>query len=251
MFILSEAEIGGHPLKTISYIDINFFYEHNDVLNIFNLEHAFDENIIPLITSVLECQPNLFYRKTYLGLDNHYVINYLVKDLNKEMITKFQVDKEGYFPSFFLDIEALNPNNHNNPNNPNNSNNPNKSTTTENTGSCARFYKQSRKLLSSMCYENSKELVRVYARDLTAEGERAHGWNVQDTFSHKVETIISWPISSWCAFELCISTKSKCAWHLKIDVIEDAHFIDSKVDQVNMALEKIHKIIHSKEEPIN
>jgi hypothetical protein len=227
MFILSESEIGDNSLKTISRIDINFYNTHNDILNIFYLEHKFDENIIPLITSVLECQPNLFYRKTYSGLDNDYIINYLVKDFDKEMTTKFQIDKEGFFPSFFLDIEALNAREDN---------------------KYKKFYRQTRNLLSSICYKNSKELVRIYsrdARDARDNSEWCDIWNVQDTFSHKVEKVISWSISSWCVFEMCISKTSKCIWNLKIDVIEDVNFINSKVDDVNIVLEKIHKIIHS------
>jgi len=246
MFLLSETElVSSIPLKSISRIDISFYNSRNEFLNIFNLEMDFDENIIPLITSILECKPNLIHRKTYKGLDCNYIIEYDYP--NNGMLLEAKKDNIERFPSFHLDIEAFNKKSNSNL-------------------SHTKSYWQSRKLHYINVYAKSKELVKIYSSvDTKDDARNKNIFNPQDTLGYSEEIVIYWSIPNASSsdsngfdskFELCILSNTeeqgkqatqakqnmKCIWRLVVDVIEDNHFIDSKVDAVNTWLEKIHKI---------
>jgi hypothetical protein len=235
MFLLSETElINSILLKNISRIDISFYKFRNESFNLFNLELDFNENLIPLITSTLECKPFLINRKTYFGIDNDYIIERNIDCINQQNSI---LDKEEYshnnkvrFQSFYLDIDNFNQN-----------------TLRQKT------YWQSKKLLYSIVYSKSQELVRIYSReddDLNSNvnNTKKQIFNPQDTLGYKEEIVIYWLIPGICKFELCISSnnsnsnRKQCIWRLVIDVIEDNNFINSKIDTVNTWLEKIHKI---------
>ena len=51
MFVLSEKNLGV-KLEDINKIVITFFSLKSDILNIYDTNFKFDENIIPLITSL-------------------------------------------------------------------------------------------------------------------------------------------------------------------------------------------------------
>jgi hypothetical protein len=249
MFLLSESElVSSIPLKTISRIDVSFYKSRNESLNIFNLELDFDENLIPLITSTLECKPVLISRKTYFGMDTDYIIEHPItcnSNLNLGSILGSILgeynDYKGRFPSFHLDIDAFNKNKNKNSSN-------------------QKTYWQSRKLHYSNVYVKSQELVRIYSReDSNSNGDARSNskiFNPQDALGCKEEIVIYWSVYGMSKFELCIlpntdvlvnrvsptKNNKKCIWHLVVDVIEDNNFIDSKVDAVNIWLEKIHKI---------
>lgn len=254
MFLLSETElVSSIPLKNISRIDISFYNSRNEFLNIFNLELDFDENLIPLITSILECIPVLICRKTYFGTETDYIIEYPItcNNIDSSNLNSILGDcnsEKGRFPSFHLDIDEFNKN-----------------------SSTQTSYWQSRKLQYSNVYIKSQELVQIYSREDSFENSntdsrhsrhsRHNGkiFNPQDTLGCKEEIVIYWEVnntSETSRFELCIpnnknnnnnknknkNKNKKCIWRLVVDVIEDNHFIDSKVDAVNTWLEKIHKI---------
>lgn len=239
MFLLSETElVSSIPLKTISRIDVSFYKSRNESLNIFNLELDFDENLIPLFTSTLECKPVLIRRKTYFGMDTDYIIERTIDiDCNRNLSFilgkgEYIDDDKGHFPSFHMDIDAFNKKQNTN-------------------SSKQKSYWQTRKLHYSNVYVKSQELVRIYSRedsDSNGNGNTRSNskiFNPQDTLGCKEEIVIYWHINGISKFELCISpnkNNKKCIWHLEVDVIEDNHFIDSKVDAVNTWLEKIHKI---------
>jgi hypothetical protein len=228
MFLLSTDELSGISLNTISRIDITFYKFRHESFNIFNIECDFDENLIPLATSILECQPILIKRKTYIGLDSNYIIEYPASSKNDLGINLGEYCLMGKFPSFQVDIEAFN-----------------------NVKSKQKSYWQSHKIHSSQVYHKSQELVRIYSRDSNDSNTnkntntnmvKCNIFNPQDTFGCKEEWVICWR-TQWGGFELCIRHGSKkCIWHLAIDVIEDNNFIDSKIDAVNTWLEKIHKL---------
>jgi hypothetical protein len=241
MFLLSKTElITSIPLKSISRIDISFYKSRNENLNIFNLELDFDEDIIPLITSTLECQPILTRRKTYFGIDNDYIIEHkmdLDADIDHYNNFDFILDR-GRYPSFQVDVDKFNNNTSNH-----------------------KSHWQSRQLHYSQVYPKSQELVRIYSREEPESDPHSRSnckiFNPQDALGSKEETVIYWTASGVGKFELCLAAnpnsasrgasgstdrEKKCIWRLVVDVIEDNHFIDSKVDAVNTWLEKIHKI---------
>ena len=251
MFLLSESElVSSIPLKSISRIEIVFYTSRNESLNIFNFEMDFDENHIPLITSILECKPNLIHRKIYKGLDKDYIVEY--DNYNRENQPKLGSQYvRGQYPSFHMDIEEFNKN-------PNISH--------------RKSYWRTHTLHYSNVYPKSRELVKIYS-SVDTKSDAGDIFNPQDSLGCREETVIYWSIpgssasnnpsiESGCKFELCILSNKKysnkehsnkehsnkehnnqkCIWRLVVNVIEDNHFIDSKVDAVNTWLEKIHKI---------
>lgn len=234
MFILSETELTNNiPLKNISRIDISFYTSRNEYLNIFNLQSDFNENLIPLITSTLECKPILIRRKTYIGLDTNYIIEYPISCNSSNLVNLLDENisnnnNTSQFPSFHIDIDSFNKN------------------TTK-----YKSYWQTRKIQYTNIYPKSNELVRIYSRDTN----HCNIFNPQDILGCQEDIVIFWPINKICEtnqygkFELCISsskqnneTKLKCIWRMQVNVIEEHNFIDSKVDIINTWLEKIHKI---------
>ena len=240
MFILAEQEIPIN-LKNIGLIVISFCNFKNDNLNCFNLERPFDYNFIPLITSILECKPSLNVRKIYNGIYNSYSISYPINpgsntnsNTNSNMKYLGDFGLKTSYPSFLKDIEIYETSNH--------------------------FIKLDNKLLSTVYYSDSKELVRMYSRgDISKSDtsrsdnidERIYENNILQEIIHIQEFIvISWNWK-WGFFQILIPTTAslnasgdiKCKMELHINIKEDNMFINSKIDDVNIILEKIHKII--------
>ena len=215
MFLLTKAELGSIPLKIISRIDVAFYESRNEVLNIFNLESAFEENAIPMITSFLECKPIITRRKTYFGLDSNYIINYPYNHSPLQLDLPSGCGNSSGFPSFYLDIEAFN--------------------------KSQQPSRETRDIQTTLVYPKSKELVRIYSRIANVD-TIIKGFNPQDAFSSKEELVISWA-TGWGGLEIrIIPSKKTCSWHLVINVIEEHQFIDNKANEVNTWLEKIHKL---------
>ena len=97
MFILNEANIGV-ALKDINIITLTFYSSKSEVLDIYNTNFKFNENSIPLITSVLEIQPAIIHSKKYINVDSESVITIdnNLRNHNKSNFT---------FPSFFHDMK--------------------------------------------------------------------------------------------------------------------------------------------------
>jgi hypothetical protein len=97
MFILNETIIGT-SLKNINLITLTFYTSKSELLNIYDTNFKFDENYIPLITSVLEIEPQLIHAKKYINVDSESVIivDNNIRNHNKSNLA---------FPSFFHDMK--------------------------------------------------------------------------------------------------------------------------------------------------
>ena len=97
MFVLNENTIGV-PLKDINIITLTYYSSKSDILNIYNTNFKFDENIVPLITSVLEMEPIIMHAKKYINVDSETLITIdnNVRNHNKSNLS---------FPSFFHDMK--------------------------------------------------------------------------------------------------------------------------------------------------
>ena len=97
MFILNEANIGV-ALKDINIITLTFYSSKSELLDIYNTNFKFNENSIPLITSVLEIQPEIIHAKKYINVDSESVITIHnnLRNHNKSNLS---------FPSFFHDMK--------------------------------------------------------------------------------------------------------------------------------------------------
>jgi hypothetical protein len=222
MFIFSENELPV-PLKNIGQIKIVFTKYNNNDFIYNNLEYPFIADIIPLITSILECKPLFFIRKTYTGITQIVYRRQLYSNpalgtisLNNRFgydETNTQINK-----SFYIDIEKYNKTYHEN------------------------SYTESAELISCIQYQDSNEIVKIYPRISSKVSNQCK--NKDNILMETVNNIVSWKFS-WGAFELIISNEqssSKCRMELIINIIEESVLIFNKMDEVNSVIEKIHKI---------
>jgi hypothetical protein len=217
--LLNEKEIN-IPLHNIGLINISFYKTNNELLNIFNLEHDFNEDIIPLITSYFEQAPKILHKKIYYGLEkityintNKFGYDKNQKEKQKENQNQNQKEKETNYPSFYIDIEK---------------------------------YKQNininifnKCLLSSYSVPDYKYLIRIYSRRTDTSISKCDF--LQEVYHQNVVDVITWSWL-WGTFEITINEKKKCTYQLLINVIEDNKFIENKIKQINDILKKLNKI---------
>jgi hypothetical protein len=224
MFILLESELP-NSLKNIGKITISFYNykSSNPSFNIYNLEYDFNQNLIPLITSFLECQHSFITRKEYTSLDTNFIIEYPINPITTiQTIKTFGIPKSKDDPrtSFYLDIE----------------NYKEKST----------IKTENRKILSLITYKDSNEIVKIYPRN------HFKSTYIDNALLSKQYNIVSWKWT-WGNFEIAIPLNpdsiitttdvQKCTFTLNINITEDNKIINNKIDEVNHVLWKIHKII--------
>ena len=73
MFILNEDTIGT-SLTNINLISLSYYSLKSEILNIYDTNFNFNENCIPLITSVLEIEPKILHTKKYINVDSETII---------------------------------------------------------------------------------------------------------------------------------------------------------------------------------
>ena len=100
MFILNETTIGT-SLQNINLITLTYYSSKSDILNIYDTNFKFDENCVPLITSILETQPHMMHAKKYINVDSETIITIdnNIRNHNKSNLA---------FPSFFHDMKDTN-----------------------------------------------------------------------------------------------------------------------------------------------
>lgn len=246
MFILSEKNIG-IPLSEINKISITYFAAKSDILNIYDINFNFDENIVPLITSILETQPKIHNYKTYNCSDTITTI----KEYSKSILQPYNT-----YPSFYYDIDTI-----------------------EN---CQTTHKLSKKLcileakiINTVIDNNDNQLIRMY-NELPAYNPIPQPTQyqtptqtptstisilndfIQTILSEKEYKKISWEFD-WGNFEIIIDLTSKdkhqdknqdkhqgthykAQYKITIDIIEDNKIIASRLIKINDILQKINKI---------
>ena len=100
MFILNEDTIGT-SLTNINLISLSYYSLKSEILNIYDTNFNFNENCIPLITSVLEIEPKILHTKKYINIDSETII---IIDNNKRNHNNSTLA----FPSFFHDMKYTN-----------------------------------------------------------------------------------------------------------------------------------------------
>ena len=238
MFILSEKNIG-IPLSEINKISITYFAAKSEILNIYDINFNFDENIVPLITSILETQPKIHNYKTYNCSDTITTI----KQYSKSILQPYNT-----YPSFYYDIDTI-----------------------EN---CNNTLKSSKKLcileakiINTVIDNNDNQLIRMYNelpaykptptlnqalnpnQELTLPISISNDF-IQKILSEKEYKKISWEFD-WGNFEIIIDltpkdkhqgTYYKAQYKITIDIIEDNKIIASRLIKINDILQKINKI---------
>lgn len=202
MFVLNENTIGV-PLKDINIITLTYYSSKSDLLNIYNTNFKFDENIIPLITSVLEIEPTLVHAKKYINVDSETIItvNNNVRNHNKSNLS---------FPSFFHDMKD-----------------------TKNIQNIQSYKKNLINTLDS----NNDMLIRIY--NINAK-DGYYGKNIINE-EDLLLIIWSWEYANFQLI-INKQRQNECILQMVIYATEENTFISSKLETINKNIEKINKI---------
>ena len=202
MFILNEETIKT-SLNNINLISFTYYSSKSDVLTMYDTNFTFDENYIPLITSVLELEPKIIHTKKYINVDRETIITI---DNNKRNHSNSTLA----FPSFFHDMKFTN--------------------------TIQSIQTYSKKLMNTLDSDDNT-LIRMYYLNPT-EG-RFH-----KSILNEEELLIfiwNWDFAN---FQIIINKKNpnECNLHLNIYITEENTFISSKLEIINIIIEKINKI---------
>jgi hypothetical protein len=205
MFILNETSIGA-SLKDINLITLTFYSSKSELLNIYDTNFKFDENIIPLITSVLELEPHIIHAKKYMNVDSESVI---IVDTNIRNHNKSNLS----FPSFFHDMKDM-----------------------ENIQYIQSYKKKLVNTLDSFSNTDTM-LIRIY--NITA----TQGYFGKAILNEEDLLIIIWNLE-FANFQIIINKQKPnyCKLQLTIYATEENTFISYKLDIINKTIEKINKI---------
>jgi hypothetical protein len=211
MFILSEKNISV-VLSDINKIIISYFNLKSDVLDIFDNNYKFTENIIPAITSILETAPRIYNYKEYICIDNNIIISQNHKYYNTNKTYNNQ------YPSFYTDINALENNN--------------KINITQNN------------LINTLIDNEDNQIIRLYnvKKIINNENTKNNTNFTQNILNEKENKKISWGFD-WGSIDIIIDLKNNnCIYQIVIDIIEDCNLIHSRVKNINDILIKFNKI---------
>ena len=203
MFTLNETIIGT-SLKDINLITLTFYTLKSELLNIYDTNFKFDENYIPLITSVLEVQPHIIHAKKYINVESESVIivDNNIRNHNKSNLA---------FPSFFHDMKD-----------------------TENIQYIQSYKKE---LINTIDSTKDDILIRIY-NVISKQGYFGKAiLNEEDLLIF----IWNWDFAN---FQIIINKQSPNECHLQMNIYatEENTFISSKLDIINKNIDKINKI---------
>ena len=202
MFILNESTIGV-ALKDINIITLTFYSSKSELLDIYNTNFKFNENTIPLITSVLELEPKITHAKKYINVDSESVITI---DNNLRNHNKSNLS----FPSFFHDMK---------------------------TTDTIQYIQSYKKNLLNTLDSNNDTLIRLY--NIKAQ-EGTFGkitLNEEDLLLF----IWNWDFANFQLI-INKKRPTECNLQLVIYATEENTFISSKLELINTTIEKINKI---------
>ena len=202
MFILNESSIGV-ALKDINIITLTFYASKSEVLDIYNTNFKFNENSIPLITSVLEIQPQITHAKKYMNVDSESVITI---DNNLRNHNKSNLS----FPSFFHDMKD-----------------------TDN----IQYIQSYKKKLLNTLDSNNDMLIRIYNIKAQEGTFGKISLNEEDLLLF----IWNWDFANFQLI-INKKQPNECNLQMVIYATEENTFITSKLELINTIIEKINKI---------
>lgn len=206
MFILSEKNIGV-PLYEINKIIITYFATKSNVIDVFDNNYEFNENLIPMITSILGIAPKISNYKEYKCIDNNIIINSKNNSLQQ-------------YQSFYLDVNNLENND--------------------------ALDVRKMDLISTLVDIDDKQLIRLYnVKDITTQDAPINTYTTdftQNILNEEEHKKISWEFD-WGSVDIIIGMIiKKCKYEIVIDIIEDSKLIHSRLTHINDILTKFNKI---------
>jgi len=202
MFILNEQNINT-PLDKINIITITYYSSKSEVLNIYDTNFEFDENIVPLLTSVLETKPIICNAKRYCNVNSESIV---IIDSTNRLPNKSLLS----FPCFFTDLQNSKLQN-------------------------IQGYK--RILINTLDKNDDNLLIRMYnLESLTGE----FGKCVLNE-EEMILIIWDWEYANFQII-INKENPKECQMQLNVYITEDNKIIDSKLDFINMIIKKIDNI---------
>jgi len=178
-------------------------------MNIYDTNFDFDENIVPLVTSVLELKPTIINAKRYCNVNSESIIT--IGNEN-ELPNKSKIS----YPCFFSDIQ-------------------------QNKMSSHTIQGYTHKLINTQLAVQTKEIPDTFIRMYKLETKKGDfNYNI---LNEEEIIIILWNLD-FANFQLIINKKqqSKCQLQINIYITEDNTIILSKLEQINKLVDKINKI---------
>ena len=202
MFNLNETIIGT-SLQNINLITLIYYSSKSDILNIYDTNFEFDENIVPLITSILETQPNIIHAKKYINVDSETIITIdnNIRNHNKSNLA---------FPSFFHDMKDTNN---------------------------IQYIETYKKELVNTLDTNNDMLIRMY--NLRAK----QGYFGKSILNEEELLLIvwNWEYANFQVV-INKKRPTECQLQMNIYVTEDNKFITSKLNTINKTIDKLNKL---------
>ena len=221
-FDLNEY-INSISLDTINVINLTYFSFKSEIMNIYDTNFEFDENIIPLITSVLETQPHVINAKRYCNVNSESII--IIGNKN-DLPNKSQIS----YPCFFSDLQ-------------------------QNKLNIQNIQGYTKKLIATLETDfsdikidledevlnneilNNEVLIRMYK----LENKKGEFGNCILNEEELIIFVWSWEYAN---FQIIINkqTPNKCQLQINVYVTEENKIITSKLENINNIIEKINKI---------
>jgi hypothetical protein len=198
-----------------------------DTINV-DTNFEFDENIVPLVTSVLEIDPHIINAKRYCNVNSESII--IIGNKN-ELPNKSQIS----YPCFFSDLQQ------NKLNIQNIQGYTKKLITTLETNFIKSQSETDADKYTETEYENdifeNKVLIRMY----NLENKKGEYGNCILNEEELIIFVWSWEYAN---FQIIINkqTPNKCQLQINVYVTEENKIITSKLENINNIIEKINKI---------
>ena len=201
MFILTDTSLG-KAFCDINHIIITYYNEKTDILDIFDNNFPINENIIPIITSILEKAPKIYTFKKYNCIDADIIIK------PKKQITNSQ----NTYPSFYIDVDIL-----------------------END----KLDYSRIQLINTLIDNEDKQLIRMFSKKQITTIENDFTQNI---LTENVYKTISWEYDWGSVDILINIATKLCNYQICINIIENKKIIHSRLTSINDTLCKLNKI---------
>lgn len=202
MFILNENNINT-PLDKINLITLTYYSAKSEVLNIYDTNFEFDENIIPLLTSVLETKNIICNVKRYSNVNSEsiVIIDSINRLPNKSLLS---------FPCFFTDLQN---------------------------GKLQNIQGYKRILINTLDNNDDNLLIRMY----NLESHNGEFGKCVLNEEEMILIIWDWEYANFQII-INKEHPKECQMQLNIYITEDNKMIDVKMDFINIIIKKIEKI---------
>ena len=210
-------------LDKINVINLTYYALKSEIMNIYDTNFEFDENIIPLVTSVLEIDPYIINAKRYCNVNSESII--IIGNKN-ELPNKSQIS----YPCFFSDLQ-------------------------QNKLNIQNIQGYTKKLIATLETDfsdikidledevlnneilNNEVLIRMYK----LENKKGEFGNCILNEEELIIFVWSWEYAN---FQIIINKEKPkiCQLQINIYVTEENKFITSKLENINDIIDKINKI---------